>query len=158
MSYNLLATAYEIAQLQNFMSLFAIFLFVSLVISIILTIFAVKIANGHGRDSVAWGLLVFFFGLIPFIILLATNKNATQNTNITTQNGWICNKCGQINHYFTKQCTYCGLIRPEEKITPEVKIPSTETIAYKGIWVCPKCGAKNGNSLTKCINCRRKRP
>lgn len=55
---------------------------ISMSMSLIFSLFAPIIADKKNRSQVGWFILVYAFGLIPFIILLAIKKAPEVNKSI----------------------------------------------------------------------------
>ena len=156
----------------------------SIVINICLVVASIIIASKKQRSKI-WGLWVFLFGLIPFIILLCLDDLYINVYSTTKTNIWVCGNCGQKNtgvkctncgnsKYFKGKpyetysktnvwtCKTCGETNNTLKCT-RCGAAKEMSISFGGekekpSWVCPKCGEKNNANAMNCINCFNPKP
>ena len=82
------------------LTIYIVLILVNLALSILFTVISVKTANRKGRNGTLWGILTFFFGLVPLIVVLCLPEDNTPCY-------WVCKNCGAHNEAGTTECSAC---------------------------------------------------
>ncbi len=149
---------------------------VSFVIWFVLACVGGTIAGKKGRSRAGWFFLIFFFGIIPFIIICCLkSKKAIVNTedkwvcakcNTTNNGGYTCSKCGAWKSNADQQTDVNAPITAEPTVAPVVSAQPVNTVTYteqqpmpalnpNGTpWVCV-CGQQNEPDAIYCCACGR---
>ena len=151
----------------------------SLGAAFIFSFIGAKKAEEKGYSKGGWWCLIFFCGIIPFIIICCLPDISTQTQTLSSR--WVCSKCGAVNFggytcskcgtykgYNTLKCS-CGATlnasdafcakcgKPRPATVPSAPKATVIAESFKG-WKCPSCGEQNRNEAKRCIGCGKEKP
>ena len=107
---------------------------------IMLIVITVKLADLKGRDAFVWGILTFFFSLLPvFISALSPDSYYSAPSRYTENLQQTERICSDSNRGVSKNSRYAPTITRSRKTSSG--------------WVCGNCGVENADQDRACSAC-----
>ena len=154
-------------------------LIISLIIALVFATIGSRKAEEKGYSKGGWWCLIFFCGIIPFIIICCLPDISTQTQTLSSR--WVCSKCGAVNFggytcskcgtykgYNTLKCSCGATLNASDAFCAKCGKPRPATVASapsaKVIpesskrWKCPTCGFSNPESMRTCNGCGKDKP